>query len=322
MLKLEHIGIAVEEGSVGALTFERLFGAAPYKHEPVAQEGVETIFIDAGGPKFELLESTDSDSTIARFLKKRGEGLHHIAVEVEDIGAQFDRLRREGFTVLSEAPVEGADGKQIFFVHPRDCHGVLVEFCQQTRPTWMRAEIEMTHGVVTTYSAGSTHAAPVLLLHDQNSSATKDFDELLPTLERSMYVVAFDAPGHGGARGWDAGTGILSGAAKHARAVLTWYHVDGPAVIVGRGLAAEAAVQVARSYPDLVHALVFIDPGKSLVAVLDQSLPDIPMLVCSFSGDSLGATDRIARRFPQIQLSVIPRIGRSHSQLAELIAAI
>ena len=307
MLKLEHVGIAVEEGSAAALTFERLFGRGPYKEESVVREGVETLFIDAGGPKLELLESTDGDSAIANFLGKRGEGLHHIAVEVDDIEAQFDRVRGEGFTVLSERPVDGADGKRIFFVHPRDCHGILVEFCRQVRPTWKQAEVEMPHGTVTAYSAGSAEAAPVLLLHDENSSANEDFSELLPTLEQSMHVIAFDAPGHS--------------THEHARAVLNSYHIKKAAVVVGHGLAAEAAVQMAQSYPELVQALVFIDPESSIVSALEESSLDKPMLVCSLRRESVEAAAEIWRRFSQTRLSVIPKIGRRHAQLAEQIVA-
>ena len=197
MLRLEHIGIAVEKGSAASKTLERLFGPAPYKKESVVHEAVETVFIDAGGPKLELLESIDGDSTVAKFLRKRGEGLHHIAVEVDDIDVRFDNVRRQGFTVLSDRPMDGADGKRIFFVHPRDCNGILVEFCQQDRLTWRHAGIEMPHGTVTAFSAGSADAVPVLLLHGQGSSAVGDFAPLLPTLERSMHVISFDAPGHG-----------------------------------------------------------------------------------------------------------------------------
>ena len=133
MLKLEHIGIAVHSNSELASTFKRLFGAEPYKSETVEREGVETLFFHGGGAKLEALEANDDRSAIARFLEKRGEGLHHIAVEVDDIEGEFRRVSEEGFRILSERPFPGADGKMVFFVHPKDCHGILVEFCQQIR---------------------------------------------------------------------------------------------------------------------------------------------------------------------------------------------
>ena len=307
MLKLEHIGIAVEDGSAASLTLKKLFGTAPYKEESVVREGVKTLFIDAGGPKLELLESIAGDSAVAKFLGKRGEGLHHIAVEVDDIEAHFDRVQREGFTVLSEGPVDGADGKRVFFVHPRDCHGILVEFCRQVRPTWRNAEVQRPHGTVSTYSAGSARATPVLLLHDQGSSANEDFSELLPTLERSMHVVAFDAPGYS--------------THEHAKAVLNSHFVQKDALVVGKGLAAEAAVQMAQTYPELVLALVFIDPENSIVPILEDHHVDKPILVCSLKSESVEIAGEISRRFSRTQLSVIPEIGRRHAQLAEQIVA-
>ncbi|MFV1979739.1 MAG: methylmalonyl-CoA epimerase, partial [Rhodothermia bacterium] len=279
-MNLEHIGIASQSGQKLAQTFERLFGTRPYKTESVASEGVETVFFNAGGPKLEGLESSRPGSAIARFLGQRGEGLHHIAVEVDDIDAEIVRVRSEGFNVLSEEPFDGADGKRVFFVHPKDCHGILVEFCQQTRPTWRGAEIEMPHGTVTAYSAGSTEASPILLLHDHNSSADEDFNELLPTLERSLHVIAFDAPGHPTAR--------------HARAILDSYNIREAAIVAGRGSAAETAIQMARSYPELVRALVLIDPGDSIASILEESRLDKPTLVCSLRRDSIGAAAEIS----------------------------
>jgi methylmalonyl-CoA epimerase len=320
MLKLEHIGIAVSEGSVAANTLDRIFGAGPYKMESVPAEGVKTFFIDAGSAKLELLESLAPDSTIAKHIEKRGEGLHHIAVEIDDVDAHHERLRLDGFAVIPDAPIQGADGKRVFFVHPRDCHGILVEFCQQVRPTWRYSEIEMPHGTVTSYAAGSVEAPPVLLLHDQGMSATLDFDALLPTLERSMHVITFDAPGHGDSRGWPPGTSVLRAADKHARAVLNWYDVTDAAVVVGRGRAAEAAAQVAKSYPELVKSLVLIDPEKATIPETTDSWNHIPALVCSCRSQSLDAAIETYRSGTNARLSVIPEAELQHVQLAEQIS--
>lgn len=131
MLKIEHLGIAVKNLEQSNALFEKLFGSAPYKLENVASEGVATSFFKMGESKIELLEATSSDSAIAKFIEKRGEGIHHIAFEVADIRAEMKRLQGEGFKLLSEEPKRGADNKWICFVHPKDTNGVLIELCQE-----------------------------------------------------------------------------------------------------------------------------------------------------------------------------------------------
>ena len=133
MYKLEHIGIAVKDMEQSNALFERILGAGPYKQEEVASEGVMTSFFQAGEAKVELLEATVPESAIAKYVEKRGEGIHHVALEVEDIHGERDRLRREGFTLLNEAPKRGADNKLVCFVHPKTANGVLVELCQTIR---------------------------------------------------------------------------------------------------------------------------------------------------------------------------------------------
>ena len=113
-----------------ARLYEDLIGAAPYKEETVEREGVRTHFIDAGTTKLELLEALGDESPIAKYLERRGEGLHHLAFEVDDIHAHMQQMRERGYTPLSDEPRPGADGKLIFFLHPKQTHGVLVEFCQ------------------------------------------------------------------------------------------------------------------------------------------------------------------------------------------------
>jgi methylmalonyl-CoA/ethylmalonyl-CoA epimerase len=126
---LEHIGIAVRDIDASLSHFEVLFGTAPYKTEEVVSEGVRTHFFDAGGTKIELLESLHDDSPVAKFLEKRGPGLHHLAFRSDDVATDFERLKKAGYRVLGDGPTKGADGKHIFFVHPGDTQGVLTEFC-------------------------------------------------------------------------------------------------------------------------------------------------------------------------------------------------
>jgi methylmalonyl-CoA/ethylmalonyl-CoA epimerase len=129
--KVEHLGIAVRSfGNAGPL-FQRLFGKEAYKMEEVASEGVNTLFFQLGETKIELLEATNPESPIAKFVEKRGEGIHHIAYEVDDIHAEMARLKAEGFQLLHEVPKEGADNKLICFLHPKSTNGVLVELCQE-----------------------------------------------------------------------------------------------------------------------------------------------------------------------------------------------
>lgn len=129
-MKLEHIGIAVANLAESDSLFERLLGEPPYKAERVEREGVTTSFFRAGSAKIELLEAAREDSPIAKYLEKRGPGIHHLAFEVADIYAEMRRLETAGFQLLSQEPKPGADNKLICFLHPKTTNGVLVELCQ------------------------------------------------------------------------------------------------------------------------------------------------------------------------------------------------
>ena len=129
--KIEHIGIAVSNLKESNILFEALLGTSNYKTEKIMSEGVITSFFDVGTHKIELLQATDSNSPIAKFIDKRGEGVHHIAFVVEDIEAELVRLKTEGFKLIHEIPKVGADNKRIAFLHPKTTNGVLVELCQE-----------------------------------------------------------------------------------------------------------------------------------------------------------------------------------------------
>lgn len=131
MRKIEHIGIAVKSLDTALPLFEKLLNTPCYKTETVESEQVATAFLQAGPNKIELLASTTSDGVIARFIEKKGEGIHHIAFDVEDIYAEMERLKAEGFVLLNESPKQGADNKLVCFLHPRGTNGVLVELCQE-----------------------------------------------------------------------------------------------------------------------------------------------------------------------------------------------
>ena len=133
MKKLEHIGIAVSDLDAANQLFAKLLGTAHYKIEEVASEGVRTSFFNVGGVKIELLEATRSDSPVARFIEKRGEGIHHLAFEVDDVQNTIKQKKIEGFEPLGDQPKPGADNKLISFLHPKSTGGVLVELCQDRK---------------------------------------------------------------------------------------------------------------------------------------------------------------------------------------------
>ena len=133
MEKCEHIGIAVKSLGVAVPLFEKLLNSKCYKTELVEGENVNTAFLKTGETKIELLESTEPDGIIARFIEKKGEGIHHIAFEVNDIEAEMDRLKKEGFVLLNDKPKAGADNKLVCFLHPKHTNGVLIELCMSVR---------------------------------------------------------------------------------------------------------------------------------------------------------------------------------------------
>ena len=131
MKKIEHIGIAVKDLEKSNALFASLFGKAHYKIEEVASEHVKTSFFENGPNKIELLQATNKESAIAKFIDKKGEGIHHIAFAVDDILAEIKRLKNEGFIILNEIPKKGADNKLVAFLHPKSANGVLIELCQE-----------------------------------------------------------------------------------------------------------------------------------------------------------------------------------------------
>lgn len=133
MNKIEHIGIAVKNLENSNRLFAKLFGEKHYKIEEVASENVTTSFFKIGASKVELLEATDPESPIAKFIEKRGEGIHHIAFDVDDIFAEMKRLENEGFQLINDKPKRGADNKLVCFLHPKSTNGVLIELCQEIK---------------------------------------------------------------------------------------------------------------------------------------------------------------------------------------------
>ncbi len=133
MKKIEHIGIAVKDLTISIPLFEKLLNTSCYKTELVESENVNTAFFKQGDSKIELVESINSDGVIAKFIEKKGEGMHHIAYDVDDILCEMERLKKEGFVLLNETPKLGADNKLVCFLHPKGTNGVLIELCQERK---------------------------------------------------------------------------------------------------------------------------------------------------------------------------------------------
>ena len=133
MKKVEHIGIAVKSLEISIPLYEKLLGSPCYKTEEVASENVKTAFFKQGDTKIELLESTTPDGVIARYIEKKGEGMHHIAFEVDDIEAEMKRMVADGFTLLNDKPKQGADNKMVCFLHPKGTGGILTELCMERK---------------------------------------------------------------------------------------------------------------------------------------------------------------------------------------------
>lgn len=186
-MRLEHIGIAVADAQASANLLKDLLGLDVYKIEDVESESVSTRFLSDGRVKLELVEPTSPDAALGRYLEKYGEGLHHLAFEVDNIDDTIARLKNRGYRILSDAPYDGADGKSVFFVHPRDTNHILFEFCQSTRPVTktetfaLRGDVDQ--GSVTCHTAGNAQG-PVLLI----SGFAVD-DPIVGVLEPSMRLV-------------------------------------------------------------------------------------------------------------------------------------
>lgn len=253
-MTLDHLGIAADDASTAL--FERLLGAAPYKTEVVETQGVRTVFFGDGGargraPKVEMLESVADGSPIARYLDKRGPGLHHIAFQVDDIEAEMDRVRGLGIRLLNDAPQPGADGKRIVFLHPKDTSGVLVELCadgpRQRRPLAVAWEGGTVHG----WEMGDPDAPPLVALHGALGTS-EQMERFADVWSRRFRLVALDLPGHGASA--DAAEMTWGRFASGVVAVLDALALH-DVRLFGYSLGAGVAIEVARQRPLAVTRL-------------------------------------------------------------------
>lgn len=275
MPRLEHIGIAVEEVDAVLECFEELLGARPYKSETVPDQQVRTHFLDADTAKLELLEALDDESPVQRFLDRRGEGLHHLAFEVTNIQATMHRLRDAGFELLSDAPAAGADDKDVFFVHPKQTHGVLVEFCSSMFPSWSPSRIPRHDGHLSVFERGNPNHPPLLLLHGAAGSTLYETAPLMRQLESSFRPVGVDLSGHGASAFPPDESLTMDTFVDDAVAALD--AVDAPSAhVFGFSLGGAVALRLAQRTPNRVNRLALFQTNaqwnQSLTAKMQRRL--------------------------------------------------
>ena len=256
-MTLDHLGIAVDSPAAREL-FAGLLGAAPYKTETVEREGVRTVFFGDGGdarqaPKLELLEALRDDSPVAKYLDKRGPGLHHIAFEVPDLPRAIDRVRALGIRPLADAPKPGADGTEIVFLHPKDTGGVLVELIAFRRAPRETVAVGWRGASVAAHVSGPGDAPPLVAVHGALGSTDLETDRLVRFWERRFRVVAVDLPGHG-ASADVPGVPTWHDYADAVGAVLTALDLA-DVRLFGFSLGAGVALAAAAGHPDRVARL-------------------------------------------------------------------
>ncbi|HLT48798.1 MAG TPA: methylmalonyl-CoA epimerase [Rubricoccaceae bacterium] len=314
-MTLEHLGIAVADADAAVALFERLLGAAPYKRETVEREGVRTIFFGDGGregaaPKLELLEALSPASPVAKYLDKRGPGLHHVAFEVADVEAEVARLRALGFQPLADAPKPGADGKRIVFLHPRSTGGVLVELCESV---WApeRLDVPFEGGTLFAFVSGPAEAPPLVVLHGAD-------DELSPLVRRwarrfRVIALADTTPAvSAGARpSGEAFVASVPELLDHFELAIT--------ACFGYATGGTVALQAAARHPERFGRLAVYDARVPEAPEEEAALATlaVPTLVaCGDAGPFLAPALHLHATLPQASLAVLPGMEPTLSALA------
>ncbi len=254
MIRLEHIGIAVHKAEAVERMLSDLLGSTSYKTEDVPTQGVRTHFIDAGSAKLELLESIEPESPIARYLEKHKEGIHHLAFEVEDIHTQWARAAERGYRPLGEGPQPGADRKLIFFLHPKDTHGILIEFCQSQPEYVEEIRIPFRSEELALFTYGPADRPPVVLLHGAAGCTRMETDPLARRLSATYRVTALDFGGHGQSDDYANFPFSSDFFLDNVRAVFDYLAVP-EAFLFGFSLGGFIALRFAEQYPARVRRL-------------------------------------------------------------------
>jgi methylmalonyl-CoA epimerase len=257
MPRVEHIGIAVNDVDAVVETFRKLLNREPYKAETVTEQQVRTYFLAAETTKLERLEALSDDSPVQRVLDRRGEGLHPIAFEVPDLETTMQRLRDAGFELLSETPQAGADDKQIVFVHPKQTHGVLVEFCESVPPSWSAHQVPRHDGHLSVFERGKRDRPSLLVLHGAAGCTRSETAPLMRRLESAFHVVGLDLSGHGTSAFPPDQDFSLDLFAEDAWAAMD--ALDLPSAhVFGFSLGGGVALQLAHRHPDRVNRLALL----------------------------------------------------------------
>lgn len=259
---VEHIGIAVQDVNAAVDCFEDLLGVRPYKAETVTEQQVRTHFLDADTTKLELLEALDEDSPVQRFLDRRGEGLHHLAFEVSDLSATLQRLREAGFELLDTPPQKGADDTRIAFVHPKQTHGVLVEFCESVTPSWTPTPVPRHDASLSVFERGHRDRPSVLVLHGAAGSTLSETAPLMRRLEPSFHLVGVDLSGHGASALPSDPPLSLDLFAEDARTALNTLDLS-TAHVFGFSLGGGVALRLAQKWPERVDRLAVFQTNVS-----------------------------------------------------------
>ncbi len=287
MIKLEHIGIAVDDAEAVAALYNHLLGHPPYKAETVDAQGVRTHFIAAGTAKLELLEALVPTSPVAKYLDKRGPGLHHLAFEVPDIDAHFAQMQAAGFQPLGTAPSTGADGKRIFFLHPKQTHGVLVEFCQSTPTPITTTTISHRGNTWAMVECGTRTSPSLLVVPPPETAVFPALEMLLRRLEPHLHVCTLDTQ-------HITTPAQLAEAAADIRTTLGHTQTH----LLGLGTGCEAALSLATEDPDQMGHIMLHAP--SISQRFDQ-----PVLL-SLTSDDARALPDLMTHLPQALPVVLP----------------
>ena len=312
MPHLEHVGLAVDDPEAVAQLYETLLGIRPYKQERVEREGVQTHFLHAETVKLELLEALGPDSPVAKFLEKRGAGLHHLAFEVDDIDAQMHRLRQEGFTPLSDEPRPGADGKRIFFLHPKETHGVLVEFCQSIPAATPPTAVPYRAESLAVYEYGLAESPPLVVLHGAAGATTLETEPLIRHLEPHFHILALDFAAHGASETYQDALLTVDFLADNVRGVLDFFGIDRTHVF-GFSLGGFVALRFASMHPrradrlavhntnvDWTDELAAAMNARFDAAMLTSRFPDVVRRLETFHTDWQRLFERINRMIARL----------------------
>ena len=263
MRSLDHLGIATDDAEALSTLFEALLGGRCYHTEAVEEQGVTAHFLpaalpEAEAPSLELLEPTDADATVARFLESRGPGMHHLAVRVPSVKKAMDQASQLDVRLLSEEPRTGAHGKQIAFLHPKDTGGVLVELCEHTDPlppaTRIPFAYDGTRGALAAYAFGSADNPPLLLLHGAAGCTHLETLPLAHRLAPYFHVLALDFPGHGGSAPFGDAPFTPTLFAESARATLDHFEKDSSNVF-GFSMGGNMTLHLAQRHPERIQRL-------------------------------------------------------------------